>query len=242
MNLLTLSELDQEYLNSSITEVEVLAAIKSMPINKSPRPDGFSAEFYKEFWTELQPIFMSMVNNFSHNRTLPQTMNLAYITVLHKDGKDPLNCSSFRAISLLDHDYKIITKLSAKRLEIILPKLISPDQTGFVKGRYSSDNIRTLLNIINHLDTCQRPSLLLSLDAEKAFDRVEWNFLLAILNRLNMGSRFIEWVKSIYKSPKAAVITNCSSSDFFPLTRGTRQGCPLSPLLFAIVICYRTTR
>ena len=150
--------------------------------------------------------------------------------------------ASFRPISILDHDYKIITKLLAKRLEIILPKLISPDQTGFVKGRYSSDNIRRLLNVINHLDTCQRSSLLLSLDAEKAFDRVEWNFLFAILNRLNMGSRFMEWVKSIYKNPNAAVITNCSSSDFFSLTRGTRQGCPLSPLLFAIVICYRTTR
>lgn len=88
---------------------------------------------------------MSMVNNFSHNRTLPQSMNLAYITVLHKDGKDPLNCSSFRPISLLDHDYKIITKLLAKQLEIILLKLISPDQTGFVKARYSSDNIRRIL-------------------------------------------------------------------------------------------------
>ena len=231
-----LSDLDQQHLNSPFTKEEVLSTIKLMPTNKSPGPDGFSAEFYGEFWNELHPIFMAMVHNFCHNRTLPQSMNLAHITVLHKDGKDPLYCSSYRPISLLDHDYKIITKLIAKRLEDILPKLINPDQSGFIKGRYSADNIRRLLNVINHLDTRGSPSLLLALDAEKAFDRVEWSFLFSILNKLNMGQNFVDWIKAIYKNPKAAVITNGTSSDFFALTRGTRQGCPLSSSLFATVV------
>uniref|UniRef100_A0A3Q3FAB3 ribonuclease H n=1 Tax=Labrus bergylta TaxID=56723 RepID=A0A3Q3FAB3_9LABR len=162
-------------------------------------------------------------------------MNYAHISVLHKSGKDPFNCSSYRPISLLDHDYKIITKLLAKRLESNLPKLINLDQSGFIKGRYAADNIR-LLNTINNLDNSRNPSLLLSLDAEKAFDRVAWNFLFSVLHSFNVGLNFIEWIKSIYKNPKAAVITNDAPSEYFSLTRGTRQGCPLSPLLFAMVV------
>lgn len=95
-------------------------------MNKSPGPDGFPSEFYREFWTELHPIFMAMVHNFCHNRILPQSMNLAHISVLHKSGKDPLECSSYRPIDpLLDHDYKIITKLNY----VIISKKI---------GRYSA--------------------------------------------------------------------------------------------------------
>ena len=231
-----MTELDQQYLNSPFTKEEVQATINLMPTNKSPGPDGFSNEFYREFWTELHPIFTAMIDNFCRNRILPQSMNLAYISVLHKSGKDPLKCASYRPISLLDHDYKIITKLLAKRLEDILPKLINPDQAGFIKGRYSADNIRRLLNVINHFDTGRNPSLLLALDAEKAYDRVEWNFLFAILEKLNMGQNFLAWIKSIYNNPKAAVITNGTSSDFFVLRRGTRQGCPLSSSLFVIVV------
>ena len=130
---------------------------------------------------------MSFTEGFGLNFT---PFFLAYISVLHKSGKDPLKCASYRPISLLDHDYKIINKLLAKRLEDILPKLINPDQAGFIKGRYSADNIRRLLNVINHFDTGRNPSLLLALDAEKAYDRVEWNFLFAILEKLNMGQNF----------------------------------------------------
>lgn len=206
---------DQQFLNSPFTETEILATINSMPLNKSPGPDGFSVEFYKEFWPEIQPIFMAMVNNFCKKKLLPQTMNLAHISVLHKSGKDPLQCSSYRPISLLDHDYKIITKLLARRLEAILPKLINPDQSGFIKGRYAADNIRRALNVINCINNQLKPSLLLSLDAEKAFDRVEWSFLFSVLHKFNLGGNFIDWIKTIYNSPKAAVITNGHCSEFF---------------------------
>ncbi len=115
------------------------------------------------------------------------SLNLAHISVLHKSGKDPLQCSSYRPISLLDHDYKIITKLFARRLDSVLSKLINPDQSGFIKGRYASDNIRRVLNVINFLNNQQEPSLLLSLDVEKAFDRVEWNFLFSVIHKFNLG-------------------------------------------------------
>ena len=106
MNWPKLSEVDQQHLNSPFTEAEVWAKVNSMATNKS----SFSAEFYEEFWIDLQYIFMPMINPFCHNKILPNSKNYAHISVLHKSGKDPLNCSSY---SLLDHDYKIIMKLLA---------------------------------------------------------------------------------------------------------------------------------
>lgn len=81
-----------------------------------------------------------------------------------------------------------------------------------------------------------RPEAVISLDAEKALDRVEWNYLFYALERFGFGQEFISWIKLLYSSPVASVRTNDTHSDYFPLHRSTRQGCPLSPLLFAVAI------
>ena len=205
-----------------------------MPPNKSPGPDGFPREFYKAFWPQLSPIFMPMLEDFCKNGVLPDSMHTARITVLLKKDKDPLSCSSFRPIRLLDFDYKIITKLLAKRLNTILPKIIKADQTGFIRDRYSSDNIRRLFDIIDQVNAQKTPVLLASLDAEKAFDRMEWSFLFSVLEKFNMGPNCIKWIKSLYSHPNAMVTTNGLNSDRFPPERGTRQGCSLSPLLYLL--------
>lgn len=143
---------DQQTLNKNFSEEEVFSTIKSMPANKSPGPDGFSGEFYKTFWPQLKAVFMPMIHDFFNHNTLPASINTARISVILKEGKDPQKCASYRAISLLNCDYKIITKLLSKRLESVFPKLVKLDQTGFIKGRYSSDNTRRLFNIIHYLN------------------------------------------------------------------------------------------
>lgn len=97
-------------------------------------------------------------------------------------------------------------------------------------------NIRTLLNIIYTKATTTTPEAVISIDAEKAFDRVEWNYLFTVLRKFGLGSTFISWIRLLYISPQASVSTNGIPSSFFTLSRGTRQGCPLSPLLFALAI------
>lgn len=114
----------------------------------------------------------------------------------------------------------------ACRLESILPKLVKPDQTGFVKSRYVTDNIRRLLNVINFVQSEGHPALVLSLDAEKAFDRVEWDFLFATLGKFNLGNNFIRWIQLLYSDPKATVIVNGLTLTPFCKGRGTWQGLP----------------
>lgn len=125
---------------------------------------------------------------------LPPTLNSAVITLLLKKDKDPTLCSSFRSISLLNVDYKILAKVLALRLQHVFPGIITSDQTGFMFGRQSFHNTRRLLNILN-MPSSTSPELVVTLNAEKAFDHVEWEFLFDVMNRFGLGESFISWVK-----------------------------------------------
>ncbi len=107
---------------------------------------------------------------------------------------------------------------------------------GFVKARYGSDNIRRPLNIINHSKLNNVQTLIVSLDAEKAFDRIEWKFLFAALKKIYLSDKFISLIKNLYSNPLAKICTNNFTSEAIVLRRGCRKGCPLSPLLFNIAI------
>lgn len=138
--------------------------------------------------------------------------------ILNKN-KSPDRCESYRPISLIIVDAKLLSKLLVRRLEGILPLLINPDQTGFIQNHFSSTNIRRLLNIIQYSNQTNYKTYVISLDAEKAFDRIEWTYLFNILERFGLGEGFIEWIKTICKLPEACVITNGVQSSAFPLQR-----------------------
>lgn len=167
---------------------------------------------------------MDVINLASKTQSLPESM--AIITVLHKKNKDPLKCSSFRPISLLNADYKLISKALANRLSKFLPKLINLDQVGFIQKRSSASNMCRLLNVIHMASSNTEPSIAVTLDAEKTFDMHELPYLFKVLSKFGFGSNFINWVRTLYHEPQAKIITNGYMSAIFPLSR---QGCPLSP-------------
>lgn len=177
-----------------------------------------------------------MYNHAFEIGKLPESLELALIRVLTKPWKDPKLCSSFRPISILTTGYKIFSKILALRLEKHIPDLIHLDQTGFIQNRSSFDNIRRLFNIIHASEANNSPTVVLSLDAEKAFDRVEWPYLFDVMKRMNIGPIYCKLVKMLHRRPMAQIQTNNDISSKFLLSRCTRQGCGLSPLLFALTI------
>ena len=163
-------------------------------------------------------------------------MTEAVISVILKKGKDPQECGSYHPISLLCCDGKLLTKLLATRVNCIIKSIINPDQVGFVKGRRSSDNLRRLLHIMWKAKNLPVSVAALSLDAEKAFNRVGWDYLNHTLKTFGFGTWFRNIIKLIYKHPKSMVTTNGLRSAPFQVSRGTKQGCPLSPLQSIIAL------
>lgn len=150
-----------------------------------------------------------------------------------KPSKDPEKCASYRPISLIKEDAKLLAKILALRLATVIKDLIHQDQTGFMPRKGMDINIRRLLTCIPLIT---RVTVIPSLDTEKAFDSMEWKYLCEVLKHFGFGPEFLAWLGLLYKSPKAWIRMNDILSDFFLLQRCTRQGCSLSPSLFALAL------
>ena len=129
-----------------------------------------------------------------------------------------------------------MSKVIATRIKNILPNIIHHNQTGYVKDRYIGETVRCVFDVMDLTLKENVPGLLLFIDFQKAFDSLEWNFLLSCLEAFNFGPDFIRWVKTFYKNIQSCVINNGLMSDYFTLERGVRQGDPLSPYLFVVAI------
>ena len=235
LSIPTLEERVKEELDSPITKEELFEALSHMNGGKASGPSGLPIDIYKCFKEMLVPPLFDMLVESIEAEHLPPSLSKALITLILKPDKPHIKCGSYRPISLINSDAKIIAKVFARRLENHLPSLITSDQNGFIKGRQGFHNIRRLLNIID-VRKESPDTAIVSLDAEKAFDRVEHNYLFEVLQRFGFGEYICKCVKMLYHSPSASVMTNFLTSQPFKLQRGTRQGCPLSPLLFALAI------
>ena len=228
-----LSESSKNKLDSDIQLSEIVSAIKKMPNGKSPGSDGLPVEFYKIFWGDIGNDYFEVINSGLENEELSYSQYLAVISLLYKKGPRE-DIKNWRPISLLNIDYKILSKVMAERLKLVLHEIIHPDQRGCVPGRYIGENIRHIDDVLFEIENGSKHPLILMLDQEKAFDRVEWDWLFSTMKKFNFGDRFISWLNILYKNSKSCIVTNGVQSEYFDITRGIRQGDALSALLFII--------
>ncbi|XP_044138936.1 olfactory receptor 6N1-like [Bufo gargarizans] len=185
LDLPQLSVPDRLHLSAPFTPEELLKAIRESPKGKCPGPDGLPIPYYDTFHDILIPHLLPIFNASLQGVPLTGDMTRATITVIPKDGKDHTLCPNFRPISLLNIDLKLLAKLLANRLAKFLPNLIHRDQVGFIKHREGKDNTARVLNILHFVKKRALPLVLLSTDAEKAFDRE--NNLTAVIEFFLLG-------------------------------------------------------
>lgn len=162
-------------------------------------------------------------------------MNSTFIALIPKKDK-PLSFADFRPISLCNLVYILISKGAAQCLKPFLDKFISPQQFGFLKNRQISEPLAITQEILHTVKTKNRCALILKLDLSKAFDRVNWSYIRLILLQIAVPLVGVNWIMGCLSSAIFALLINGSPSSFFSASRGIRQGCPLSPLLFILVI------
>ncbi len=229
-----LSDQQRNSLDESISKDELFTALSSMTRCKSTGCDGLPMEFYLTFWNVIGQDFTDLVNYLFEFGIFPNSMRLAIISLIFKSG-DKLDCKNWRPISLLNVDYKIITKALANRLKNVLSVLLSPDQTCGVPERSIFDNLYLVRDSFEYLKQKNLSCGILKIDQEKAFDRVNHLFLFNVLHAMNFGPQFIKYIQVLYNDVYSTVLNNCNFSQNFLVSRGVRQGCPLSPLLFVLV-------
>ena len=133
-------------------------------------------------------------------------------------------------------DYCILAFTLARRMQMVMSDIVSDDQSAYIKGRYMGTNIRLVSDIIEHFEMVNKSGILLMLDFKKAFDTIEWDFMFKALHSFNFGPSFIRWIQTIYNSPAACIKNNGYFSETFRISRGIRQGCPVSALIFILCV------
>ena len=231
-----LTEPDKNSCDTPITIEECSKALKLLPNNKSPGSDGFTTNFYKFFWKDIKDIVFESFEHSFKSKKLSDFQRMGILNLLPKKDKDLRYLANWRPVSLLNTDYKILTKLLAIRLQKVIPSLVNPDQVGYIKNRYIGENIRILSDIIQYAEIEDIEAYITQIDFEKAFDSVEWGFLFNTLKILNFGDYFISWIKTLYTDISACAGNNGNFSKYFKLSRSIRQGCPISALLFLLVV------
>lgn len=165
-------------IDDDISSEEITCAIKAMKINKTPGLGGFPIEFFRTFTDMLVPEMEKMFNSILHTGILPTSWYEAELVPIFKQGKDLQKCSLYHLIALLNVDAKIFMSILARRLQNIIAHYVHMDQMGFIPNRTMMNNIRRTLVVIHNGRTQKVDSLIFSLDFEKAFDSVEYNYIL----------------------------------------------------------------
>ncbi|KAG7581859.1 Reverse transcriptase zinc-binding domain [Arabidopsis suecica] len=229
------SELSTQLLKVPTVE-EIRRVVATMPKNKAPGPDGFPIEFFWEAWEIVGQDLVEAVQGFFISGFLPRNFNATAITLIPKvQGADKLQ--QFRPVSCCTTVYKIIARLLKQKLKLFISDAVQGNQVGFVQGRHLCENVLLASELVTNFHSEGVTTRgCLQVDLAKAYDNLDWQFLLNVLNAIELPDKFVGWIKECFTTPSFSVAFNGELVGFFQGKKGLRQGDPISSLLFVLAM------
>ena len=160
----------------------------------------------------------------------------AIIKLIEKEDKDTRFIKHWRPISLLNVDYKIISKALPSRVKNVLPNLIPPQQTAYVENRFIGESSRLIADIIEITDVINKEGFLVTMDIQKAFDSLDHTFVISVLKKFRFGNNFVSWIENLISNQESGVINGGNTTQYFHLERFARQGDPISAYIFILAL------
>jgi hypothetical protein len=207
-------------LTRPFAEAEVKGAIWDCDSFKSPGPDGINFGFFKDFWVELKGDVMHFISEFHRNGKLSKGLNSTFIALIPKVDS-PQRLNEFRPISLVGSLYKILAKVLANRLRLVIGSVISESQTAFVKDRQILDGILIANEAVDEARKLKKELLLFKVDFEKAYDSVDWGYLDAVMRKMAFPPLWRKWMKECV----------CTATASLWLSRIGLLGIPLASII-----------
>ena len=231
-----LDDKDKNDLEGEITLDELSAVLEKTKDSSAPGYSGISYTFLKKYWEFFGPLLVLVFKESFRCGRIPRFFSYGVIKLLPKPGKDKMLLGSWRPITLLETCYKLLSGCLASRINSKICKIVDNVQKGFIPGRNIVENVRLMYDTFHYAKENKKGGTALVLDYEKAFDSISHKFFCEVLNFFNFGENFINWIKICLSGFKACTSHAGNYSDSFMVSRGARQGDPLSPPLFALAI------
>ncbi|KAF5795822.1 putative RNA-directed DNA polymerase [Helianthus annuus] len=234
-NLKKLSSIDASWLESEFSAAEIKEGVFGCGDDRAPGPDGFNFRFFKRFWHLFENDFVSIMTAFFESGQINAGCGSSFIALIPK-VRDPSNLGDYRPISLVGVVNKVISKVLANRLKKVLGSVISKNQSAFLGDRFILDGPLIINEVCSWLKKSKKEALLFKIDFEKAYDNINWGFVIDVLRQMGFGDRWRQWIWGILSSARASVLVNGSPTFEFKCGKGMRQGDPISPFLFVVAM------